>query len=94
MESTGMPGALQVSAVTHALLPAAVRALWAVRGEIPVKGKGLSEYSVCMYPMSASDRSCMCIQCLPWADGVQQLFYEFCVDTTYRHVHHVAKSCG
>ncbi|GFH23755.1 guanylate cyclase domain-containing protein [Haematococcus lacustris] len=41
MESTGLPGRLQVSEATYSLLPPERRALeWEQRGSIEVKGKG------------------------------------------------------
>ncbi|GIM13643.1 hypothetical protein Vretimale_16709, partial [Volvox reticuliferus] len=41
MESTGVPGAIQISEDTYMALPEASRALWTCRGEVEVKGKGL-----------------------------------------------------
>jgi hypothetical protein len=41
MESTGLPGHVQISEDTHALLAAAAAGRFRPRGEIEVKGKGL-----------------------------------------------------
>ncbi|GLI65786.1 hypothetical protein VaNZ11_009402 [Volvox africanus] len=41
MESTGVPGAIQISEDTYMALPESSRALWTCRGEVEVKGKGL-----------------------------------------------------
>ena len=40
MESTGVPGSIQISDATLSLLPGHARAVWLSRGEVQVKGKG------------------------------------------------------
>jgi class 3 adenylate cyclase len=55
MESTGVPGRVQVSGDTHAQLEATLQARFSPRGEVPIKGKGVMRTFLSLERAAAGD---------------------------------------